>query len=155
MVAESAKVNIQPVLTKEQIAYDEALKNLRLVTARLKISQEGVDMENVSDEKLTIASKLFDEMDTIQRDFNIEAQKIQQDINSRMKTLQEDANKKFGEVQNRYRELIDSMKSIDTVGQEECSAHTCGINMSKEKEEELKKMLAEELARAQREKTEQ
>jgi hypothetical protein len=154
MVVENANINVQPVLTKEQVVYDEALKNMRQITARLKISQEGVNMESISDEKLTIASKLFDEMDIIQRDFNIEAQKIQQDVNNRMRILQEGANKKFGEVQNRYRELINSIKGTDTVGQEECSAQACDINMSKEKEEELKKMLAEELARAQSEKTE-
>jgi hypothetical protein len=154
MVVQEAKINIQPVLTKEQVAYDEALKNMRQITAKLKISQEGVNTDNISQEKLEIATKLFDEMDTIQRDFNIEAQKIQQDVNNRMRTLQEGANKKFGDVQNKYKELVNSMKGIDTVGQEECSAQACGINMTKEKEEELKKMLADELARAQETKTE-
>lgn len=154
MVVQEAKINIQPVLTKEQVVYDEALKNMRQITAKLKISQEGVNTDNISQEKLEIATKLFDEMDTIQRDFNIEAQKIQQDVNNRMKILQDGANKKFGDVQNKYKELINSLKGIDTAGQEECSAQTCGINMSKEKEEELKKMLADELARAQETKTE-
>lgn len=146
MVVENANIRIQPVLTKEQVAYEEALKNMRRVTARLKISQEGINMEDVSQEKLDIATNLFDEMDAIQRDFNIESQKIQQDINNRMRKVQEDANKKFGDVQNRYRELISSMNGTDTGDKGECSSEACDINMSKEKEDSLRKMLAEELA---------
>lgn len=153
MVVQDANINIQPVLTKEQVAYDEALKNMRRITARLKISQEGVNVDDISQEKLEAATKLFDEMDTVQRDFNIEAQKIQQDVNNRMRVLQEDANKKFGEVQNRYKQLINSMKGMENVDGGPCSTQECMAPMSKEKEESLKKMLAEELARAQNEKT--
>jgi hypothetical protein len=149
MVLQNANIKIQPVLTKEQVAYEEAIKSVRLATARLKISQEGINMDDVSQEKLEIATGLFDEMDIIQRDFNIDAQKIQQDANNRMKTLQDGANKKFGDVQNRYRELINSMKGIDSIDQGECPTRICDINMSKEKEKELQAMLAEELARAQ------
>lgn len=149
MVIENANIKIQPVLTKEQVAYEEALKSMKRVTARLKISQEGINMDDVSQEKLDIATNLFDEMDVIQRDFNIESQKIQQDINNRMRKVQEDANKKFGDVQNRYLELISSMKGTDTGDKGECSAQACDINMSKEKEDSLRKMLAEELANAQ------
>jgi len=77
MVLQSANTKIQPVLTKEQIAYEEAIKSVRRATAILKISQEGVNIDNVSYEKLEMATKLFDEMDIVQRDFNIDAQKIQ------------------------------------------------------------------------------
>lgn len=154
MVIQNANINIQPILTKEQIAYDEAIKDMRYVTARLKISQEGVNIDDISQEKLDVATKLFDEMDTIQRDFNIEAQKIQQDVNNRMKTLQDGANKKFGDVQNRYRELIGSIKGMGTVDNGKCSAQECDTNMSKEREEAVRKSLAEELARAQESKIE-
>jgi hypothetical protein len=143
MVIQNANIKIQPVLTKEQIAYEEALKNLKSATARLKISQEGVNIDDISQEKLEIATKLYDEMDMIQRDFNIESQKVQQDVNNRMSKLQEDANKKFGDVQKRYRELIGSMKGG------EYSSQIDGTNMSKEKEESLRKMLEEELKNAQ------
>lgn len=149
MTVQSANINIQPVLTKEQADYDEALKNMKYVSARLKISQEGINTNDISQEKLEAAAKLFDEMETIQRDFNIEAQKVQMDINNRMKMLQDGANKKFGETQNRYRELINYIKGIDTVNQGECSSQMCNANMSKEREEVVRKELAEELARAQ------
>jgi hypothetical protein len=149
MVLQNANIKIQPVLTKEQVAYEEALKSMRSATARLKISQEGINIDNISQEKLETATKLFDEMDMIQREFNVESQKIQQDVNGRMMILQDGANKKFGDVQKRYRELIGSMKGIIDVDQGECSAQSCGINMSKEKEHSIEKMLAEELANAQ------
>lgn len=154
MSIENAHINITPVLTKEQIAYEKALKDLKYVTAILKISQEGIDTNNISQEKLDIATKLFDEMDTLQRDFNIEAQKVQQDVNNKMKLLQEDGNKKFGDVQKRYRELIDSMKNNTMDGEKEDIGKNANIVMSKEREEELKNYLAEELARAHVEKTE-
>jgi hypothetical protein len=154
MVVQSANINIQPVLTKEQIVYDDAMKSMRLATVKLKISQEGINVDDLSQDQLDNASKLFDEMDVIQREFNMETQKIQQDVNSRMGKLQEDSNKKFGNVQNRYRELINSMKGIETVDQGECSAQACNINMSKEREEKVRKELAEELSRSQGGKTE-
>ncbi len=149
MVVQNVNIKIRPVLTKEQVAYEEALKSMRDATARLKISQQGIIIDNISHEKLEIATELFEEMDMIQREFNVESQKIQHDVNSRMMILQDGANKKFGDVQKRYRELISSMKGISNVDQGECSAQSCDVNMSKEKEESLKKMLAEELANAQ------
>lgn len=153
MSIEDAHINIKPILTKEQVAYDEALKNMRQITARLKISQEGVDTNNISQEKLDIATQLFDEMDIIQRNFNIEAQKVQQDVNNKMRLLQEDGNKKLGEVQSRYRELINSMRG-GMIEFKEDNIENTNIVMSKEREEEIKSALAEELARAQTEKVE-
>jgi hypothetical protein len=149
MVVRDANIRIQPILTKEQVVYEEALKSMKYAIARLKISQEGIDVDDVSQEKFDMVTKLFDEMDTIQRDFNIESQKIQQDINNRMRKAQDDANSKFGEVQNRYRELISSMKAADNGDKGECSTQACGTNMSKEKEDSLVKMLADELANAE------
>ena len=154
MSIEDAHMNIKPILTKEQIAYEEALKDLKHVTAILKISQEGIDTGNISKDKLDIAIKLFDEMDTLQRDFNIEAQKVQQDANNKMRLLQEDGNKKFGDVQKRYRELISSIKGNVTKDGREDDIESANIVMSKEREEEIKNALAEELARSQGGKTE-
>jgi len=154
MSIEDAHINIKPILTKEQIAYEEALKDLKHVTAILKISQEGIDTGNISKDKLDVAIKLFDEMDILQRDFNIEAQKVQQDANNKMRLLQEDGNKKFGDVQKRYRELIDSIKNNTIDGGKVDGTENANIVISKEKEEELKNYLAGELARARSEKTE-
>lgn len=147
MSIKDANINIQPVLTKEQVAYDDAVKNLRHISARLKISQEGINTQDISPEKLEAAIELFDQMEMIQRDFNIEAQKLQQDTNNKMRILQEGANKKFGDVQNRYRELINSMKSVAKYGAE-YDIENVNITISKEREEEIKKELADALAKS-------
>jgi hypothetical protein len=147
MNIKDANISIQPVLTKEQIAYDEAIKNMKKITARLKLSQEGIDTRDLPPEKLEVTIALFDQMEMIQRDFNTETQKLQHDANNRMMKLQEDANKKFGDVQNRYRELINSMKGV-IKGEEEYSIKDTNITISKEREEKIKKELADTLARA-------
>lgn len=154
MSIEDAHINIKPILTKEQVAYEEALKDMKHVTAILKISQEGIDTGNIPNDKLDAAIKLFDEMETLQRDFNIEAQKVQQDANNKMRLIQEDGNKKFGDVQKRYRDLINSMKNDTVDGGKEDIGENANIVMSKEREEDLKNFLAEELARSQGEKPE-
>ena len=147
MTVQSANINIQPVLTKEQIAYDDAVKNMKQITARLKISQEGIDTNDISPDILETVVTLFDQMDMLQRDFNNDAQKLQQDINNKMTKLQEDANKKFADVQNRYRELINSMKSVTKDG-EKYDTKNVNIVITKEREEEIKKELANEIARS-------
>lgn len=148
---EEANIKIQPVLSKEQMDFDEALKHVKHVGAILKISQEGVDMQNVLQDNIENAISLLDQMETIQRNFNIDAQKIQldannkakvlqEDSNNKMKVLQEDANKKFGEVQNNYRELINSMKGV-TNGDNEYDIKNATI-LTKEREEQIQKELA-------------
>lgn len=155
MVVKDANINIQPVLTKEQMTYNEALKNVRRAAAALQISEEGVDMSNVSNEQLETAIKLIGEMDAINMGFNAEVQKIQQDASSRIRTFQDSANKKFGDVSGRYKELINSMSKVGNTDQGKYSEQTLSTNMSKEKEEELKMMLAQELANARKQKAEE
>ncbi len=148
---EDANIRIKPVLTKEQVDYDNALKDMKYVSARLRISQEGVNTSNISIDTLDNVIKLFDEMELLQRDFNIEAQKIQQESNNKIATLQGSANKKFADVQNKYRELITLMKGVSTVAKTEDGIEDANViaTMTKEKEEEIKKVLAKELADAQ------
>lgn len=153
MGIDTTNINIQPILTKEQIDFDKALNNMKYASAKLRISQERIDIKNVSEEELEIAIKLFDEMEMIQRDFNIEAQKIQQDVNNKMRELQEGANKKFADANDRYRGLITSMKSDTIEDKTEYCTQYCdtGVSgeMSKEKEEEIKQLLADELKKSQ------
>jgi phage-related tail protein len=151
MSIKDANVNIQPVLTKEQKAYDEAIKNMKYITAELKLSQEGIDTEIVPYDTMKTIVSIFDEMDAVQREFNVEMQKFQLEANNKAKLLQEDANKKFANVQNRYREIMDSMKNIKkgTVSNNEYD--TGNVTISKEREEEIKKELADALAQAKEE----
>lgn len=151
MVTEATKIDVKPVLiTKEQIDYDEAIKNMKYVSAKLRISQEGIDTKNVSQEELETVTKLFDEMEMIQRNFNILAQKIQQDFNNKMREFQEDTSRRLTHVNGRYRGLITSMKSDTTERKtEDCTQNNTQGEMSKEKEDEIKRSLAEELKRSQ------
>ena len=152
MSIEDANISIKPVLTKEQVDYEEALKNMKYTTAKLRISQEGINTSDISPKMLDDIVKLFDEMDTIQRDFNVEAQKIQQDTNNKMRILQEGANKKFADTQHMYRELINPMKVGITVDKKEDGTEETNIILTKEREEEIKKEFAAMLTKAQIEK---
>ena len=153
MSIEDANISIKPVLTKEQVDYEEALKNMKYTTAKLRISQEGINTSDISPKILDDVTELFDEMDTIQRDFNVEAQKIQQDTNNKMRILQEGANKKFVDAQNMYRELINPMKTGTTIDKKEDGTEETNIFLTKEREEEIKKEFAALLAESQSEKT--
>lgn len=151
MSIKDTNINIQPVLTKEQKAYDEAIKNMKYITAELKLSQEGIDTEIVPYDTMKTIVSIFDEMDVVQREFNIEMQKFQMEANNKAKLLQEDVNKKFANVQNRYRDIIDSMKNMKkgTVSNNEYD--TGNVTISKEREEQINRELADELARAKEE----
>jgi len=151
MSIKDANINIQPVLTKQQIAYDEAIKNMKYITAELKLSQEGIDTDLVPYDTMNTVVSIFDEIDIIQREFNNEMQKFQIDANNKAKLLQEEANKKFTVVQNRYRELIDSMKNIKKGTVSNIERDTGNVTISKEREEQIKQELADTLARAKEE----
>jgi len=151
MSIKDANINIQPVLTKQQIAYDEAIKNMKYITAKLKLSQEGIDTDLVSHDSMQAIVSIFDEMETVQREFNVEMQKFQIDANNKAKLLQEDANKKFANVQNRYREIIESMKNMKKGTVSNSEYETGNVTISKEREEEIKKELADALAKANEE----
>ncbi len=148
MSVKDANINIQPILTKQQIAYDEAIKNMKYITAELKLSQEGINTDLVPYDTMKTVVSIFDEMEAVQREFNIEMQKFQIDTNNKAKLLQEDANKKFANVQNRYRDIIESMKNMKkgTVSNNEYDPGN--VTISKEREEQIKQELADTLARA-------
>lgn len=175
MSKEVISVGVEQIPTKEQIEYNDALKNFKYVTVRLRLSQEGINTDNISKQKLENVIKLFDEMDLIQRDFNVDVQTIQQEAENKMKELQTNANKKYEDAQNRYKELIDSIKketekkktvykdagaSPDKITKaEDAFAKSLGIviddkkedniDISEEKAKEIQKMLADELAKSQ------
>lgn len=151
MTNESINVDIKPVLTREQEEYDKALKSFKIVTARLRLSQEGINTYNISQQKLYVIIKSLDEIDSIQREFNVGMQAIQQEADNKMRELQAGVNKKFADAQNRYRELMNSIKvetikdkKIDNIG------NIDGVDISGEKEKEIQKMLADELAKSQK-----
>lgn len=146
---EHIKINIQQIVTKEQKAYEEAVKNMRYTDAKFKISQEGIDTDDLSREQLDKIVELFDQLSIIQRDFNVEIGKIQQEANNKMLTIQNESNKNFADVQTKYREIIDSIKK----GTVSNTPDIANVTLSKEREEQIKQELADTLKKATKENT--
>lgn len=96
--------------TPEQIEYEELNKKMRLTTAKLRIVQEGVDVSSISQQKLDMVMRVFDDMEQIQRDTQQKTSKIQQDANAQVQKVNQDAGKKFADIQKKYQDLIKSLK---------------------------------------------
>lgn len=96
--------------TPEQLEYEELTKKMRLTTAKLRITQEGVDVSSISQQNMDKIMRIFDEMEHIQRDNQQKTSKIQQDANIQTQKVNQDIGKKFGDVQKRYQDLIKSLK---------------------------------------------
>lgn len=148
MSVKDANINIQPVLTKQQIAYDEAIKNMRYVTAELKLSQEGIDTDLVPYDTLKVVVSIFDEIEAAQIEFNVEMQKLQIEANKKAQSIQENTNKKRADLLKRYKEILDSMKNMKKGVVSNSEFETESVTLSKEREEQIKQELAETLARA-------
>lgn len=103
------KMRITPQ-TKEQIEYEEAKKNFRIATAKTRLSSEGVDLSKVSQQAIDRMMRIFDDMDNVQQDTQQRTSRIQQEAEAKIQKLNQDANKKFGEIQKKYQDLINSLK---------------------------------------------
>lgn len=101
---------IKMTQTPEQLEYEELMKKMRITTAKLRIAQEGVDISSMSQHKLDMVMRIFDEMEYIQRDTQQKTSKIQQDANIQTQKISQDANKKMMDIQKKYQELIKSLK---------------------------------------------
>lgn len=96
--------------TKEQIEYEEAKKNFRIATAKTRLYSGGVDASKVSQQALDKALRIFDDMENVQQDTQQRTSMIQQEADAKIQKLNQDANKKFGEIQTRYQDLMNSLK---------------------------------------------
>lgn len=101
---------IKTTPTPEQLEYDELTKKMRIATAKLRISQEGVDVSSISQQNMDKIMRIFDDMEHIQRDVQQKTSKIQQDANIQTQKVNQEAGKKFGDIQKRYQDLIKSLK---------------------------------------------
>lgn len=97
----------------EQIEYEELTKKLRIITAKLRIFQEGVDLSSISQQKLDMIIRTFEDMDQVQRDTQQKTSMIQQNANIDIQKANQEAGKKFSDVQKRYQDLIKSLKEKD------------------------------------------
>lgn len=96
--------------TPEQLEYEELTKRMRLSTAKLRIAQEGVDVSSLSQQKLDMIIRTFDDMEQIQKDSQQKTSKIQQDANIQIQKINQDTGKKFADIQKKYQDLIKSLK---------------------------------------------
>lgn len=104
------KQTIKMIPTPEQTEYEELTKKMRPITAKLRIAQEGVDVSSISQQKLDMMMRIFDEMEQIQRDAQQKTSKIQQDANIQTQKVNQDSGKKFIDVQKKYQDIIKSLK---------------------------------------------
>lgn len=102
--------NARPMPTPEQLEYDELTRKMRLTTAKLRITQEGVDISSISQQNMDKIMRIFDDMEHIQRDNQQKTSKIQQDANIQTQKLNQETGKKFGDVQKKYQDLMKSLK---------------------------------------------
>ncbi len=96
--------------TKEQIEYEEAKKNFRIATAKSRIYSGGVDPSKVSQQAIDKVLRIFDDMDNVQQDTQQRTSRIQQEAEAKIQKLNQDANQKFGEIQKKYQDLMNSLK---------------------------------------------
>jgi len=96
--------------TAEQLECDELTRKIRLATAKLRISQEGVDISSISQQDIDNIMRIFDDMEHFQRDTQQKISNIQQSANIQIQKINQDADKKFGDIQKRYQDLIKSLK---------------------------------------------
>jgi hypothetical protein len=105
------KIKVVPQ-TKDQIEYEDAKKNFRIATAKARLHSGGIDPSKVSQQVVDKVLRIFDDMDYIQQDTQQKTSKIQQESEAKIQKLNQDANHKFGEVQKKYQELINSLNEV-------------------------------------------
>jgi hypothetical protein len=98
--------------TKEQIEYEEARKNFRLATAKARLHSGGVDPSKVPQQAIDKVMRIFDDMDHVQQDTQQRTSRVQQEAEAKVQKLNQDANQKFGEIQKKYQDLINSLKEV-------------------------------------------
>lgn len=96
--------------TKEQIEYEDAKKSFRVATAKARLHSAGIDESKISQYVIDKAMRIFDDMDHIQQDTQQKTSKLQQDAEVAIQNVNRDANEKFGDMQKKYQDLINSLK---------------------------------------------
>lgn len=105
------KAKIAPQ-TKEQIEYEEAKKNFRIATAKSRLHSGGIDPSKVSQQAIDKVLRIFDDMDYVQQDTQQKTSKIQQESEAKIQKLNQYTNQKFGEIQKKYQDLVNSLKEV-------------------------------------------
>lgn len=139
-------MNIKKGQTPEQKEYEETAKKMRILTAKMRIAQEGIDVSSISQQKLGSIMRTFDDMEQIHRDIQQKKSKIQQDANISTQKVDQDANKKFIDIQKRYQDIIKSLKDIHPQIQQQQNVEVANVEEIKieGKNEEIREKTHEE-----------
>ena len=103
------------VKTKEQVEYEDATKNIKVLTAKLRLSQQGVDTSPISRQELDRIMALYDKMDTIAADVRNKTSEIQRDSNTDIQRINQKANEKYSQVSKDIDIIINKMKKDEKV----------------------------------------
>jgi len=87
------------IIRKEQQEYEEAQKNLRVITARLRLAQQySIDTTKLSPQKLDRFLRLFDEMEKVSIDVRNKTSDIQIEGNTEIQKVNQKANEKYTQI---------------------------------------------------------
>jgi len=103
----------RPEKTKEQIEYEEATKNLKVLTTRLRLSQQGIDTSLISRQELDRVMAIYDRMDAIAADVRNRTAEIQKESNIEIQRINQKANEKYSQISKDLQAIIDQMKRVD------------------------------------------
>lgn len=129
----------RPEKTKEQIEYEEATKNIKMITTKLRLAQQGVDTSAVSRQHLDRVMALFDKMDGVSEDVRNKTAEVQRESNIEIQKINQKANEKYSQISKDIDALINKMKKADKPA-DIVSGEPVGVEETKE---EIKKDIEE------------
>lgn len=98
---------------KEQIEYEEATKNIKVITAKLRLSQQGVDTSSISRQDIDRVIALYEKMDAIVADVRSKTSEIQRDSEIEIQRINQKANEKYSQASNDIGVVINKMKKAE------------------------------------------
>lgn len=110
MTASQKNKAIRREPTKSEVEYQEATKNVRIATAKLRLTQYGVDVELLSRQNIDKAMNLFDEMDRISTETRSKISQIQNETNTEIQKINQRASEKYNDASKKIDELVKSLK---------------------------------------------
>ncbi len=103
-------------IKKEQQNYEEAQKNLRIMTAKLRLAQQyGIDTSKLSQQKLDRALRFFDEMEKISVDARNKISEIQREGNIEIQKINQRVDEKYSQVSKDIDNFIKSLKESQPI----------------------------------------
>lgn len=104
------------IMRKEQQEYEEAQKNLRVITAKFRLAQQyGIDTTKLSQQKLDRFLRLFDEMEKISTDVRNKTSEIQREGNIEIQKVNQKMSDKYTQIGKDIDNLVKSVKEYQPI----------------------------------------